>query len=132
MQTFDAVRRLADRAVGPTGERLSLSTLRGQTVTAVAGIARPAAFFDMLRARGLVIGREVALPDHADTDAYTGLLETAGPVVCTEKDAVKFFPSSAAFQPDGPPNLWAVPLELTPEPAFFSAVEQHLPHPLAG
>jgi tetraacyldisaccharide 4'-kinase len=36
-------------------------------------------------------------------------------VVCTEKDAVKLWPLL--------PKAWAVPLQFTPEPAFFKALD---------
>lgn len=125
LQAFNAVRRLADHAVGPAGERVALTSLQAQPLTAVAGIARPAAFFDMLRARGLTLKREVALPDHADTAAYAALAREPGPMVCTEKDAVKLFGLDAGQGHSQ--QVWAVPLELAIEAAFFSAVEAHLP-----
>lgn len=127
VQAFNAVRRLADHALGPTGERTPLAALQGTPITAVAGIARPAAFFDMLRARGLTIAREVALPDHAEASAYAGLSSERGPLLCTEKDAVKLFATHTALAASPPPPVWAVPLELAPEAAFFSAVVAHLP-----
>jgi tetraacyldisaccharide 4'-kinase len=71
---FGASRRLADAAVGPRGQRVALQDLRGQALTAVAGIARPEVFFEMLRARGLTLARTLALPDHADSAAYAELL----------------------------------------------------------
>lgn len=120
---FDAVRRLAQHAVGPHGERVALAQLQGQALTAVAGIARPAAFFDMLRTRGLNLAHTVALPDHAEPAAYAALQHsTPGPLVCTEKDAIKWF-ASAAPATHTPNRLWAVPLELVPEPGFFAAVD---------
>lgn len=124
---FHAVRRLADHAVGVGGERIALEALQGKALTAVAGIARPAVFFDMLRARGLTLAREVALPDHADQAVYEALLASpTTTVVCTEKDSVKLF----ALHPDGGAagsvDAWAVPLELVPEAAFFTAVGERL------
>jgi tetraacyldisaccharide 4'-kinase len=124
---FNATRRLADHAVGPDGERMALSALQALPITAVAGIARPGAFFDMLRARGLTLAREVALPDHAEASAYAALAQAAGPLLCTEKDAVKLFPPPGARTPSGSPTVWAVPLELAPETAFFEAVVARLP-----
>lgn len=121
---FHASRRLASHAVGPHGETIELSRLKGQPLTAVAGIARPQVFFDMLRDAGLGPVREVALPDHADTSAYAGLLQdTRHPLVCTEKDATKIFPLLPA---DSGLEAWAVPLELKPEPAFFAAIDARL------
>jgi tetraacyldisaccharide 4'-kinase len=120
---FSASRRLADTAVGPQGQRVALQYLRGHALTAVAGIARPEVFFEMLRARGLTLARTVALPDHADSADYAELLQTPGTLVCTEKDAVKLFAALSADQA----AVWAVPLELSPEPAFWTALDSLLP-----
>ena len=124
---FSALRRLADHAVGPRGEQRPLDDLRGQGLTAVAGTARPGVFFDMLRARGIEPATEVALPDHADLSDYAALLRDGSTtLLCTEKDAVKLFPALIA-SPAGPhPQAWAVPLELAPDAAFFSALDERL------
>ncbi|MDP2264162.1 MAG: tetraacyldisaccharide 4'-kinase [Hydrogenophaga sp.] len=125
---FNAARRLADHAVNARGERIELVALVGRPLTAVAGIARPQAFFDMLRSRGLTVTREVALPDHADAAAYGALTVTGGSIVCTEKDAVKLFEILRASQQGEPcASVWSVPLELNPEPGFFDAVRACLP-----
>ena len=124
MPAFQAVRQLAAHAVGPRGQRIELSQLKGQALTAVAGIARPEVFFDMLRNIGLPPTQQVSLPDHADPAAYAELVHGAQhPLVCTEKDATKLF---ALLPADGSVQAWAVPLELTPDPAFFEAVDARL------
>jgi len=124
---FNAVRRLAHHAVGPQGQRIALEQLQGQPITAVAGIARPTVFFDMLRARGLSLAREVALPDHADAAAYSAVRRSGdAPLLCTEKDAVKCFAPTSAESDALTANAWAVPLELAVDPAFFAAVTGHL------
>ena len=83
-------RALADHAVGPQGQRRPLRDFQDQPVTALAGIARPSVFFDMLRARGLTLTKTLALPDHAEQATYAALLQGCdGPILCTEKDAVK-------------------------------------------
>ena len=121
---FRASRRLASHAVGPGDEIMALSQLQGQAVTAVAGIARPQVFFDMLRGVGITPVSEAALPDHADTSAYAELLRSAQhTLICTEKDATKLF---ALLPAGGPQKAWAVPLELVPEAAFFAAVDARL------
>jgi len=123
LPSFSAVRRLADHAVGLQGQITALESLTGQPLTAVAGIARPEVFFDMLRARGLTLTRTVALPDHATPADYATLLKTPGQtLLCTEKDAVKLL----AVLPAGT-TVWAVPLELRPAPDFFEAIDQRLP-----
>jgi tetraacyldisaccharide 4'-kinase len=124
---FDAVRRLATHAIGPQGQRIPLAELRGQHLVATAGIARPEVFFDMLSDCGLALAQRVALPDHADTAAYAALLrDNPHPVICTEKDAVKLFALLPSGPPDAPVKAWAVPLELTPDPAFFATVDARL------
>lgn len=116
---FEALRQLAGHAVGPQGQRAALGDLTRTPLIAVAGIARPQAFFDMLRHRGLRIAREVPLADHAAPADYGAVgLRTGDTVVCTEKDAVKLFP----VLPKGV-VAWAVPLELTPEPAFWKSFD---------
>jgi tetraacyldisaccharide 4'-kinase len=70
-----------------SGERRPLDTFRAATVQAVAAIGHPERFFSMLRARGLEV-RGHALRDHADWQR-AGLDSGAGPVLMTEKDAVK-------------------------------------------
>lgn len=116
---YTSRRQLADHAVAADGSRLALTTLAHQPVVALAGIASPEAFFDMLRARGLTLQKTLALPDHHDFK--TGDLNAlAGrTVLCTEKDAVKLFtlPDHSKIK------LLAVPLEFSPEPAFFTALD---------
>lgn len=124
MPGFQAVRQLAAHAVGPQGQRIELSQLNGQALTAVAGIARPEVFFDMLEKRGLGPVSRRPLPDHAEPAAYAEVLRGAPQtLVCTEKDATKLF---AQLPADGSVQAWAVPLELTPDPAFLAAVDAHL------
>lgn len=119
MPAFDARRRLANHALGPQGQQRPLAELAQQPLTAVAGIARPEVFFDMLRERGLPLQRTIPMADHAQTQDYATLdLPPGATVVCTEKDAVKLFDQL----PPGA-QAWAVPLELTPEPAFWTAFD---------
>ena len=112
-------RRLADHALAADGSRVALTSLRHQPLVALAGIANPQAFFDMLRARGLTLEKTLALPDHHNFKAndLEGLPRRT--VLCTQKDAVKLFALPA------PPGmrLLAVPLEFSPEPAFFDALD---------
>ena len=114
--TYSARRTLAD-AVNGHGERRALAQWIGQPVDAVAGLARPEAFFDMLRAQRLQLVRTQALPDHAD---FTHWSPPPGdhPLLCTEKDAVKLWPQH--------PQAWAVPLVLEPEAGFLAAIDAWL------
>ena len=101
--------------------------LHQQPLCAIAGIARPAVFFEMLRERGLDPLREIPLPDHADAEVYSALVrDPSHTLICTEKDAVKLFPLLAALPQGSAVQAWSVPLELTPEPAFFDAIDQCL------
>ncbi|MBA4212464.1 MAG: tetraacyldisaccharide 4'-kinase [Polaromonas sp.] len=126
-QVFGAVRRLADHVVGPRGESMALERLSSQRLTAVAGTARPGVFFDMLRARGISPAVEVGLADHASQADYAALMEENPPVLlCTEKDAVKLFPLLLASPAGQRSEVWAAPLELTPDPGFFTALDERL------
>lgn len=127
---FGVHRRLAPLAHGPHGEACALDDLaKAPHIVALAGIARPQSFFDMLRARGLHPAQTFALPDHAPLAAYRALSFPPGAtVLCTEKDAVKLF---TAWQTDSEMStqLWSIGLETDIDPAFFDAVMQRLPGP---
>jgi len=112
---FDARRKLADHVVRADGTQVPLDQLRGQPLIAVAGIAKPQVFFDMLREQGLDIARAVALPDHHD---FATAPDVRGDIVCTEKDAVKLWRTM--------PGAWAVPLEVELPGAFWNALDAKL------
>lgn len=114
---FQAQRDLASVAHDSLGRSQTLSSLAGQPVHAVAGIARPEAFFSMLRAAGLQLQHTTPLPDHFDfEDSLSVFLDC--PLLCTEKDAVKLWHHHA--------HALAVPLLLTPEAAFWKALDERL------
>lgn len=124
---FSASRRLADRARSPDGQECTLSDLAGRELVAVAGIARPDVFFDMLRERGFVLSRCVALADHAPPSEYRAVLSSpSATVLCTEKDAVKLFAQALSLPESERPSLWTVPLELKVDPAFLAALDRLL------
>ena len=112
---FTSTRRLADNARRADGSRVALASLAGQRLLALAGIAKPEAFFAMLRARGLALAETRALPDHYTFDSYPRTADKGYTLICTEKDAVKLFSRQ--------PGVLAVPLEFSPEPAFFLALD---------
>jgi tetraacyldisaccharide 4'-kinase len=95
-----------------TGDIRPLSTLRGTTVLAFSGIARPESFATLLRALGADIRAMVAYPDHY---AYNGsdlaaLFQKAADenismMITTEKDAVRL----KQLNPDG---IWALRIQL--------------------
>ena len=118
-QVFSATRRLADHAVRADGSTVSLASLQAEPrLVAVAGIARPEAFFGMLRAAGLTLHGTQALPDHADFESFTYAAALPETLICTEKDAVKLWRHA--------PGALAVPLELDVPAAFFDALDGRL------
>jgi len=121
---FIAQRSLADHAIRMDGQRTTLGALRQQPLLAIAGIARPEVFFRMLRACGLTLSQTQSLPDHHDFALWQRPSKAHLTLVCTEKDAAKLWVHH--------PEAWAVPLELTPEPSFFAALDQRLGTPLSS
>ena len=89
---------------------------------ALAGIAQPEAFFDMLRQQGLTLEHTLALPDHHDCQGLDLLSDPGLTLLCTEKDAVKL----VALYPQAGLRLLAVPLVFSPEPAFLKAIDDLL------
>ncbi len=81
---------------------LPLEALRGLRVHAVAGIGRPARFFDELRAAGLEV-IEHPFADHHAFSAGDLRFDDALPCVMTSKDAVK----CRSF---APPDTWELPV----------------------
>ncbi|MDR2128538.1 MAG: tetraacyldisaccharide 4'-kinase [Burkholderiaceae bacterium] len=114
-----ARRHLARRAVRADGTQIALTELRGQPLKALAGIARPQAFFDMLRDAGLTLAEQHALPDHHPFADWPNNPPSDGMgLICTEKDAVKLWRRA--------PGAWAVPLALDVPAAFFTALDERL------
>jgi tetraacyldisaccharide 4'-kinase len=115
---YRAARALADEAVRSDGSHVPLGGLAGQGLGALAGIARPQPFFDMLRERGLELQQTLPLPDHHDFASAPPTLDPNLTWLCTEKDAGKLWPVQ--------PAALAVPLLFRPEDAFFTALDQLL------
>ena len=118
---FKAQRALATVAQdrhGATTPLLDLNAPGRLPVQAVAGIARPEVFFNMLRQPGLVLAHTQALPDHFDFRQANIASWGAVQLLCTEKDAPKLWQVA--------PSALSVALEQTIEPAFFEAVDQHI------
>jgi tetraacyldisaccharide 4'-kinase len=103
----------------------SLELLKGVTVIAAAGMARPERFFGMLNAAGIDV---VPLPlaDHYD---YVTLPwpSSARTVIVTEKDAVKLDPARLAST-----RVWVAALDFVPAPEFDAAVLRLLGPPAAS
>jgi len=104
--------------LGDPARRQGLETFRDRRVTAVAGIGHPERFFTMLRRHGLEI-TPLAYPDHHWFSAGDIARWGPGPVLMTEKDAVK-------LRPDAPPDVWVVPVSAWPDARFRSALQQAL------
>ena len=135
---FGSTRTLAPQARNAKGDALPLAELmhtRTQThrpVVALAAIARPEAFFEMLRDLDVPLAATLSLPDHFDfsdwqlpaellaSNSSDLPLKDSPLVLCTEKDAVKLWQHH--------PEFWAVPLVFTPEPAFWKAFDKLLNH----
>jgi tetraacyldisaccharide 4'-kinase len=115
---FTARRALADHALRLDGTAVPLASLAGRALVAVAAIAKPEAFFQMLRERALVPQQCIALPDHHDFSDWTPPPGSGYTLICTEKDAVKLWRRV--------PDALALPLVFEPEPAFFSALDAKL------
>jgi len=115
---FRAPRSLAGHAVGRQGQRVPLAALGGRKLTAVAAIARPDAFFRMLRHAGLDLAQCIGLDDHDDFSHWRPPAGEDHTLLCTEKDAVKLWRL-------GIPAL-AVPLRVEPEAGFFAALDAKL------
>lgn len=117
--SFAIRRTLAPYALRADGSRVQLQSLRGTPVHALAAVARPQDFFDMLRGQhGLHLQSTEALPDHHDFNGWQRPHAEHGVLLCTEKDAVKLWPLC--------PDALAVPLEITVPDQFFSALDERL------
>lgn len=120
--------RLAQRS-----EQLALSELAKQSgtqnIAAAAGIGNPARFFNMLRAQGVMLSAEQALPDHFDFASNPFQDSAADIILITEKDAVKCESNHALVQDT---RLWVVPVEATIDGSLAeNIVEKLRGHPTA-
>ncbi len=118
MAGFIAHRSLAPFAINATGVRRPLASFAKpdcDDVIALAAIAVPDAFFDMLERAGLRLARRWALPDHDDLSGIKPGELAGMTVLCTEKDAVKLWRTV--------PQAWAVPLVQTLAADFTTVLE---------
>jgi tetraacyldisaccharide 4'-kinase len=98
----------------------SLGELRRQRVTAAAGIGNPDRFFELLRSQGLHVD-ERPYPDHHSFAREEVASWPPGPVIMTEKDAVKCTELARA-------DFWYLPVE----PQFESGLDGLLLEKLKG
>lgn len=115
---FTADKTLADHALRRDGTQVLLESLAGRKLIAVAAIAKPEAFFQMLRDRSLALEQCIALPDHHDFEDFAFPMDGGHTLLCTEKDAVKLWRKA--------PEALAVPLVFEPSSAFFTALDAKL------
>lgn len=125
---------IANRTLAPFGLRcdgsnIPLNDLQHSTkpLIAIAGIAQPEAFFQMLSATGLQTLKNVAYPDHYDFSSWIAPDPSKYIILCTEKDAVKIWQLE--------PSAIAIPLTQTMDTPFFMQIRQKLGTPspsLAG
>jgi tetraacyldisaccharide 4'-kinase len=92
----------------------------GQPVHALAGIAHPQSFFQLLRAQGLQL-IEHPLADHYSFSAKDICFDDQAPVLMTHKDAVK----CRALADE---RHWYLPLQAQLDEGFVAELEQALIH----
>jgi tetraacyldisaccharide 4'-kinase len=103
--------------VDPARQR-PLSAFVGNPVAAVAGIGHPQRFFSMLRELGLTV-TEWPYPDHHAFTEKDLASWPPGPVLMTEKDAVKCRRFARG-------EHWYVPISAMPEQGFIDALDRAL------
>ncbi len=117
---YSAHRTLSPQLTDAAGTTQSLAALAAckQPIVAVAAIAKPDAFFAMLRLHGLTLAHTLALPDHDDYARFAQHAASFPPdavLVCTQKDASKLWLQR--------PQALAAVLEQRSEAAFFHALD---------
>ncbi|MBU3711195.1 MAG: tetraacyldisaccharide 4'-kinase [Limnohabitans sp.] len=117
-QAFVLERRLAEFAYNASGDQRSLSHWQTHPCHALAAIAKPEAFFNMLKQQGVQLCDTLALPDHDPLTSVPACLDDGSDWLCTEKDASKLWQAH--------PQAWAVPLEVTLPAELLAELETAL------
>jgi tetraacyldisaccharide 4'-kinase len=99
-------------------ERRPLTSLRDQTVYAVAGIGNPERFFDTLRTAGIKVF-SIPFADHHSFSAQDLHFTEQLPIIMTEKDAVKCISFAQS-------NWWYLPISAQLPAKFLAALNQRL------
>ena len=132
---FQVRRQLSAQAVSANGDKRLLADIAAACkanhtpLYALAGIAQPQRFFQMLQEQGLPLAQTLPLPDHASGQTILQALQEAmarqpeAVWLCTEKDAVKCF---EALPDKYRARVWAVPLEQHIAPAFWDELDSYL------
>lgn len=123
---YHAQRSLAGYGIRRDGTAISLAELKAMQGPhiAVAGIAQPATFFQMLADAGIDTAEDIAFPDHYDYSVWARPALPELTILCTEKDAVKLW--SVA------PDAIAMPLLQTMTPDFYEKIRNSLAPPKSG
>lgn len=95
-------------ALGANKTQRSIESFRNQPINAMAGIAHPDSFFNMLSEQGLAIVKN-PLDDHEKLTAKHFEFDNNDPIFITEKDAVKCVDLKLS-------NVWVVVLKLVLKP----------------
>jgi tetraacyldisaccharide 4'-kinase len=114
---YESNRQLSDVAISSDGTQVPLKSLENKALEVVSGIAKPEAFFAMLKARHLRIEKSTALPDHDNFSKWSPL-SPHSQLVCTEKDAIKLWAIH--------PNALAIPLIFEPENNFWLDLDSQI------
>jgi tetraacyldisaccharide 4'-kinase len=121
-QAYSVQRRLSEVAYQANGTQRALHHWQQHPAQALAGIAKPQVFFNMLQAQGVQLTKTIPLPDHASTAELNAALaqtkHSPTDLLCTEKDAVKLWPTL--------PEVWAVPLVVELPQGLLDALQKAL------
>jgi tetraacyldisaccharide 4'-kinase len=103
------------------GSQIALENLASSCIKplfAIAGLAQPGAFFDMLADLHLPLAGTLGLPDHFDFRNFDATLGQRYALLCTEKDAAKLWRVA--------PDALAIPLIQSIEEDFWRALDAGL------
>ena len=96
-----------------------------QNFYALVGIGFPQRFYKTLESIGVMQFQCHEFPDHYDYEIEDLRFDDAGPIITTEKDAVKLLPLLKA-NPDYRREIWVVPVEAILSPACYTLLDEQL------
>ena len=96
-----------------------------QNFYAVVGIGFPQRFYQTLESMGIQHFQCHEFPDHYDYEITDLQFEDSGPIITTEKDAVKLLPLLKQ-NPDFKRAIWVVPVEAVISAACYQTLTQQL------
>jgi tetraacyldisaccharide 4'-kinase len=127
LEGYKAERSLSPFAITGDGNQIPISELvqiAGKPFYAVAGIAQPHIFFNMLNALRIPLSGAQGFADHDNFAQLDRKLSQNFRLICTEKDAPKLRKLA--------PDALAIPLEQITEPGFFEALDRLLSESLVA